>query len=590
MKLEVLRNIEDLKNFKSEMDEILDENHNENPFLTYDWIVRWWRCFGEGRDLFIVMMKEEDRIAGVCPFMITKNKFVREVNFIGYPQAGYMDLIVRKEYKEDVIKLLVEHFKNLKGPYIFHLHGLSESSSNLRLLQKYLEQKKIKYFCQFINRYYIEIPDQNFDDYFKSRSSHHSVKNIRKNENRIRDLGNLSWQKQSGDELDVIFDIHDKRWLKKNDGSGFSTEKARNFFKSLARDGDISSFKTTVFTLKINDRIIGFIYGFECGDKFIFYRLAHDDDFAVYGPGKIMTKNIINDCFDNNFKEFDLMKGYERYKEEWSNREEHMCSILFKTNCLSSTLLYHRYHAAERIRRFLKRKEKAVHFKKVTLGRLKYYFSKNYCQAIKRKIANKKNNEGFAAVIGSLFGKVIKAIYDKEKYGDLQYSFDGIHNAADTELTFRLVDINDLNKLGNLMSSGTDSITRRLYKGDRCYFIENGKAAIGYVWLCSSKATVSGVNYIFSKAKNGACIYELFLCKAYQRIYPWSVLLKQFLTCLYESSVPEIHMIINLRNKSLLSEALSAGFELKDSFTVLKPFYKSKYSIQKINVLQKPSE
>ena len=588
MKLEILNKIEELKHYKTEMGEILNGNNNDNPFLTYDWIVRWWRYFGEDHELFILVMKNEDILAGLCPFMITKKAFVPEVNFISYPNASYMDIIVLSEYREEFIRQLGIFIKKMKGSFLFNLHGLSESSPNLELLRECLKQSRKRFFLKCIKTYFIQINGQSFDSYFKSRSTHRSVKNIVNNENKIRELGTLIWQRQNLDELDAIFDIHKKRWLKKNDCSGFSKGETRDFFKNLVQDKEISSFKPLVYTLKIDSRMIGFAYGFECNGKYLFYRIAHDDDFAVYGPGKIITKKIIKYCCDNGYKVFDFLRGYERFKMEWSNSEKCVNSIVFPTNGFMANLAYCLCCAIDRMKCTLKKLKSAVYFKKVAYGRLKYYFSIKYLRRIKKRIINKKNNDGILAVFGGILRKICKTVYDSEKYYILKNSAScGICGVTEKMFNIRPVSLNELDILGDFMNSDAENITRRFYKGHKCFFLENENTFIGYVWLCFSKISIRGVEYSFSTVEGCACIYEMFVCKAYQKTDARSVLLKLLFERLREDSYMNIHMLLSLRNKLLLSEARGTGFELKDSFKVSKPFYRKKYSIKKLNMEQK---
>ncbi|MCU0861577.1 MAG: hypothetical protein MUE65_04590, partial [Methanomassiliicoccales archaeon] len=43
----------------------------DDVFLTFEWLHGWWRSYGEGRRLRLVVAREEGRLVGVAPLMVS---------------------------------------------------------------------------------------------------------------------------------------------------------------------------------------------------------------------------------------------------------------------------------------------------------------------------------------------------------------------------------------------------------------------------------------------------------------------------------------------------------------------------------------
>ena len=119
------------------------------------------------------------------------------------------------------------------------------------------------------------------------------------------------------EDLNEVFEIYDKRWKKRFESSGFTDPVKRAFFESLFNE------KSKVFHLEINklkfeDTIIGFTIYACCRDRKTCYRIGHDPDFHLFGPGSLIIYKDLQKTKASNVKVLDYCNGYEAYKVEWS--------------------------------------------------------------------------------------------------------------------------------------------------------------------------------------------------------------------------------------------------------------------------------
>ncbi|MCK4795615.1 MAG: hypothetical protein KAV87_68435, partial [Desulfobacteraceae bacterium] len=66
---------EDFKNIqctKTEWNRILLESVHPNIFQTWEWMAIWWKWFGKGRELKLIVLKEGVRALAILPLYLDK--------------------------------------------------------------------------------------------------------------------------------------------------------------------------------------------------------------------------------------------------------------------------------------------------------------------------------------------------------------------------------------------------------------------------------------------------------------------------------------------------------------------------------------
>lgn len=579
MKVVTVHRIEELADYKGVWEKILDDNHNDNPFLTYDWVVRWWNFFGKEHELLVVLVFKDKEVVGICPFMITKKRVFHEVNFIGYGRASYMDLIMKSELRNEVIRAVAEFCFHLGKRFVFHLHGMREDSPNLLLLKEALIASKVRFFTKSIVSRFISTSDKDFDQYYKSRCTHDSIRIIKKIEKRLSEMGSIEWKKLSEDTIDNIFLLHEKRWLKKNDGNGFAKGRAKEFFTSLALEKSMDYLKVHVYSLNFSNRIIGFSYGLECGGKFLFYRIAHDDDFAVFAPGKIVTKLSIKDCFHNGLKVFDFSTGYERYKAEWTDETVCIHSVIFGVGGALPRFIVSMYRALEKTKQLLKKNKALVHFKNNTLGKLKYLLSKEHFSYLIKKISGRIKNDGIKAILTGIGKAALKVFYDCEEYLVLKKDSAGgcTGNGSESYIT-RISNLDELDNLSELMDMEADSITRRFFKGQKCLLIENENQIAGYAWVSFEDILTKGMKYRPCNDMKCICVYGMRVLQKNND----NAIIGSIAGYVAEKFSQDFYIALEKNMDQLVSAAVHSGFRPIKTVKAYRPIHRLKCKIKEV--------
>ena len=508
MQFTIVRNMEDIEIYEEQWKRILLKNNNRNPFIEYEWIRLWWRYLGNGHELFIIVISLNSAIIGFCPFMLTKKGICAEVNFIGYLDICYMDFIIFDYFRKSAIEELLNYLTEINKNYVFNLHGMAENGVDYQVIEQYFAKRRLSSIvCKFESRY-IDTSSGDFDSYYKERCIHRSIKNIGKCEKKLKKIGDITYKRIDEKNIDNMYMIHNKRWHKKNDGSNFSIGKKKELFRQLIFDSNLP-FQAKADGLFLNDRLIAFKYGFTINKRHICLRVAHDDTFAVYAPGKIIYKEKIKECFEGDIDicEFGA-GGFQQNKADWTDCVENINRILFPAKNKFSHAAFSVYVIVESLKKVLRKNSKVVYFKMHTLGIIKYFLSKSTFYMLKKAIS-KSLNTNLLKELSVKLSRYYHYRWEKLKFDvyQKQLSFEHLEN-DEHSYSLEYSDINEIEYIMELMQLEAAETLRRLEKGNKCIRLIKGNEIIAWAWINEMKLRTRVNQDIRTLEKGSVCIYD----------------------------------------------------------------------------------
>ena len=585
MEIKVIESIDKLLFYQTEWECIFKENNINILFLELDWIKYWWKYFGHKHQMFVLMIINDREIIGFCPLMLTKKGICNEINFISVKQSCKMDFILRNEYREEAIECIFNFFRKLKGKNILILHGMYENAENYVLLKKYLKDNEIPYATRNIASYYINLEGSDFNSYLKDRFGKGSISKMKNKEKKLKNLGELCYKKISPTEIDEVFEIHDKRWLRKVGNSSFSKGDTKEFYKELASYKDME-FNIEVDAITLNNRIMSFIYGIKYKDEILLYRIAHDDDFNFLSPGALMLRKKVEECFNSQIKILDLGPGYEPFKAEWTNGCEEVYTIIMPSTNLQSTLIFYiKYLTKTKLVNALKRNKNIVNFKKYCLGKIKFLLSKGNILSKIIKLKKAIYQKGLLIFITKLFTNLTDKIFCYKKYLILETNLKNIELSQSIK-QIREATIDDLSALSEVMNESPRNIIKRFINGHKCYIRLHDNEIIYYCWINCSSIEISDVKLETTFGCYDAYIYDNFMVKKFKNEYDYSCILSSVLNILYNENFRKCYITQNCCNKYFKNELNGKIFSPRYKIIGKGLLSKIKYSIYDLKLSQ----
>lgn len=527
--------------FISEWKEILVLNKSETVFSDPDWLISWWRTYGEGKEALILAIRSGCRLIGVLPLAISRKRCCSYVNFIGYPQSTHTDAAFHCEnidQTERAAIMAVDYLNNLKGNVIINFSGLKMGSEFYSVIKHHFQKNHTRVLHNYTISPVIRVRDGDYERFYQDRFSSHAKKNNRRDEKRLSMLGRLTFRELNRSELLKIFDLHDLRWKKKLDTSNFTDKKSREFFSGLYTKNN-ERWKTLIIGVFLDGELIAFQYGFICCGRALLYICSHNSVFNIYAPGKMVIREYIKRCFGIPLKTIDFGIGYESYKSEWTDDCEIIRGISFSKNNAFSKIFFSVYYLRGLIRNKLKQNTRIVLFKRNTLGQIKYFFSvENAANAFNRMSFILQSHGLFAFIRKSLPFRRLVELKLIRPCCCISFCSENIRI-----INARAADLQDISLL---MSCGSEEIAKRFYRLEKCFIIKKSDRTAGLIWL--------------SEGSDYAKLFDCFINKQICGKQDVKMLFTELSSFLETQEPRDILLYLDRFDKMLINAAESSGF------------------------------
>lgn len=481
MELRVISSREQLEQYRDDWSLILEKKQNTNPFIEFDWVNKWWEYLGEGQSVEVMVVLKNGKTIGFFPFLYQKKLFVYTYQFIGFGQANYMDIIADTYQVSKLIEFVLDKIIEARKHVVFYLHGLLESGNTPKNLEEYLQKRNILYSVHRVITPYINLDKIKLEKYMKKRRRLHRLD---RREKRLHESGKVELLRSNPEEMDYIFQLHDKRWKKRRDTSGFTNDKEKGFYRSLAQIQN-GPMKTEIDSLYINDTMIAFNYGFNCRGKFLGYVLGYDDDFETFGPGRILEKEKILQCKNGNDHTFDLSIGYETYKFDWNTDLDYTRRMIFSSDTVASKMLRSFFSMKELLVERMKKNHKLVLFKRNTIGKALFIF---------RNLFKKDSKDGRTELM-NFCKRIWKYFYENERYIIYKIEKKDVPELPATQ-DFLELTINDAMQNELIAKKHMKEICRKMYGGYKGYYPAGNLSFENILWANDKVLRIDRIAYL----------------------------------------------------------------------------------------------
>jgi CelD/BcsL family acetyltransferase involved in cellulose biosynthesis len=335
-----------------EWDELVRGMRRPSPFLLHTWLTEWWRHYGEGNKLHVLVAHRDGRLVGALPLCLLRRRGLRVLTFLGDRDSVLADLLVAPGEGSEVEQALATRALELEHDYV-DLYGLPAENR----LTPSLGPERL----QLIERAeapVLELQDS-WEQTYHARTSRKGRSLHRRRRRQLGEQGHVELEvARTEDELaralEDAFVLHDLRWDGRPDGSGFTTEIGFRFHRDVVR-AQAADDVARITTLTLDGRPIAFNYYFVFAQRMFGYRLAFDPDLGRFSPGLLNTLDSIALAYDEGARRIEFLGGPERYKSDLADRFEPMYEAVGHAGSIRGSVAVASRVWAIRARRFLKR-------------------------------------------------------------------------------------------------------------------------------------------------------------------------------------------------------------------------------------------
>ena len=300
-----------------EWQELLAADRNSHIFATPEWNRVWWDEFKEGKELFILTMREADRVVAIVPLYRKVDEGRKILRFVGgIDLTDYVGPICSLEDRDDVASSLVEWLRETDVEWDeFDAHNMPVPFGFTDILVDWADRMDFEFTIDQEDTSAVVVLPDSWDAYLQSLDSknRHELKRKRRRLGRDHPDARFrtSTEETLEDDLKTFIDMH--RGAEGHKGH-FMRPDIATFFKRMAREFfPLGWFRLDL--LEIGERAVASTFAFRQGHSFNLYNSAYEPDAARISPGFVLVSELLKRSIeDPELRIFDFLRGPERYK------------------------------------------------------------------------------------------------------------------------------------------------------------------------------------------------------------------------------------------------------------------------------------
>lgn len=447
----LITTIEALEPYRSTWSTLLEKEHNDNPFIEYEWVSTWWTTLGTHDNVEIYVVEYQGVAVAFFPLVHTvRFGKVHHFGFLGQGFATYMEVVAEKNWLERSINFMLKELSKKYKRYLMVLHGLLESKNTSQELEKFALEYQMPHSIFRTVTPYIDFQSITLDNFLQKHRK--KFKSLKRRENKLKLLGHVAFQEENHHHLQDMFTLFTRRWQKKIDKSGFTENQTRLFYERLAKVSD-KALRVEVDSLQFEGRWIAFTIDLCCRERNFCLAMGHEPDFNLFGPGRIIEKENMLKAHDVGYRYYDLGSGYEPYKFEWYTHIDFTRKFVMSTKGTKERVIRSWMVLRDCLKGLLTNNHQLVKWKRDRLGELRYFVKhakiKDWLRATVRII------QRFLAV------HILDVYIAEQKYAFGQVNFQEVSMKDITEMHERANYISSFYRGYRLLGNGDQIIYKR---------------------------------------------------------------------------------------------------------------------------------
>ncbi len=286
-------------------------NPQASVFQTWEWTSLWWKHFGKGKRAQVLCVQEGDETVGIAPLYARRTGMGVCLRWVG---TGISDRlgIVAQPGRESAVAEAVAGW--LEEHPCADLHQMADGSWMARTAEAHGWLVTAQEKCP-----YVLLP-ATWQEYWGSLSKKTRF-NIGYARRQIeRELGELEIRTACAQDLpqamDVLFDLHTRRWRRRWLPGGFFHPRVRQFHREWAQVAGANDW-LRLHLLMVNGAVRAVLYVFHFGRRAYYYLGGFDPSLARYSLGTVLTAHAIQRALEEGCVVFDFLRGDEPYKYRW---------------------------------------------------------------------------------------------------------------------------------------------------------------------------------------------------------------------------------------------------------------------------------
>lgn len=326
--VEEVSSAEGLEGLRGTWEEAQARSAPDNVFATFEWAVAWWRQFGAGRRLRVLVLRDGARAAGILPLwegpLWRRFTPFRRIQLLGTGLSDRLDLFLPEDPAEGAESALRHLLARPARWDLLDLRDMADGSPAVEAIRTAAARLGLE--CEVSvdsEAPYLPI-ESDWETFFTTRFGRRWRKTLRHNARRLEAEGSPVFRTFSGTLDDSLLSRlaavpQDEEYQGIGRRSIFGSGPKRAFFEEIARRFSHRGW-LHVTVLELAGEVAAFHLSFQYAGKYFDYFTGFHRGYAKLSPGAVLMAHVIEECFRNGLREVDFLRGTEPWKAVWTDR------------------------------------------------------------------------------------------------------------------------------------------------------------------------------------------------------------------------------------------------------------------------------
>jgi CelD/BcsL family acetyltransferase involved in cellulose biosynthesis len=284
------------------------------PFHAPAWLIAWWREIGRG-ELRLLVARQGGRMVGLLPMYLQQGGKLLP---LGIAISDYLDGLFEEGDAPAVAGAMLRQMVLRRDWRRCELHPLRPGSP---LLEARAPPGCVDQVLEFEPCLVLETAGAR---HLRDAIPSGMRAKFRQAERRAEQAGRVSFESATAtslaEVLETFFRLHAARWACR-EAPGVLADPAIRSFHRAAAPRLLSAGLLRLHALRLDGRIIAVVYALFGKGRTCSYLSGFDPEFGWISPGTLAVGHAIRQAIAEGAREFDFLRGQERFKYRWGARE-----------------------------------------------------------------------------------------------------------------------------------------------------------------------------------------------------------------------------------------------------------------------------
>lgn len=299
-------------------------------FETFDWQYLWWKTYGRGRPLRLLLATIDDRLVGILPLYLETVSIVssvcslRVIGVGGDTSPDDLGPLLAAGLEEVVAGALADAVLQLSGWDTLRLEDMQPENAFLGAMRARAATAGLALRSRTAERIaYAELP-VSYEAWLQSlhRDRRYRIKNIRKKLNAAHPTRFFVWDDPAtiDEGIATLVRLHKKRWEASGESRSFGSPEYIEFHSAVIRAGRDRD-RVRLYCLELSGTVVAMYYFYKFRDRVYLMQSGFDPDFSKLKPGQVLLGYIVEHAIGEKQTVLDFLRGDHRYKDELATGE-----------------------------------------------------------------------------------------------------------------------------------------------------------------------------------------------------------------------------------------------------------------------------